>query len=281
MKHNFCTIFDVNYLSKGLAMIQSLRRNSPDAIIHVLAMDDECDSALMRFGMANFVYSMDAFEAARQVETLRKTRTHQEFCWSCGAIFTDYIGALLDEITYIDADCFFFSDPQIVFDEIGEKSIAITPHRFAAKDEARLLPNGKYAVQWVTFKGEVGRRALSKWAGQVREWCFYRHEDGKFADQKYLDTWCDDYPGEVCEIRNPGVGLAPWNIARYDILRIDDRITVDLQPVVMYHFHEYLHGKRLTNWKLRDSDKELIYRPYAEAIEQAEKQIAAIHLQAI
>ena len=283
MTRHYCTIFDSNYLAKGLAMILSLiKHSSVKPNIHVLAMDDECRSALQLQGIIGLsVYSMPEFEEMTSIGELRKTRTHQEFCWSCGAIFTDFVIGFneLSELTYIDADCFLFSDPETVFSEIGEKSIGITPHRFAKKDEARLLPNGKYAVQWVTFKGEVGRRCLSRWAGQVREWCYYRHEDGKFADQKYLDSWMTDYPGEVCEIQNPGVGLAPWNVANYDVsgfeLHGQYRQIVDGHPLVMYHFHEYSHGKRLTGWKLRESDKELIYAPYAKAIEAAMALIAS------
>jgi hypothetical protein len=268
MRH-YCTIFDSNYLAKGLAMLGSLQKHSSEPVkIHVLAMDrDAYESVMLLTSSDVTVYSMPEFERVTELGELRKTRTHQEFCWTVGAVFTEFVLNLngLDEITYIDADCFFFSDPEQAFKEIGDKSIAITPHRFAKKDEGRLLPNGKYAVQWVTFRGEVGRRCLQTWAGQVREWCFYRHEDGKFADQKYLDTWCEDYPGEVCEIQHPGVGCAPWNIANFHIA---EGPTVDAWPLILYHFHEYLHGQRLTNWKLRPSDVELIYKPYGEAIER-------------
>jgi hypothetical protein len=37
----------------------------------------------------------------------------------------------LEAVTYIDADIAFFSDPQPVFDEMGEDSVMIVPHRFA------------------------------------------------------------------------------------------------------------------------------------------------------
>jgi hypothetical protein len=271
MRH-YCTMFDSAYLAKGLAMIGSLLKHSSQGVqIHVLALDEACRETLFSLELESvMIWPFSIVDEVTGLSELKKTRTHQEWCWSCGSIFTDYMWAHVnDELTYIDADCFFFSDPEIVFDEIGEKSIAITPHRFAKKDEARLLPNGKYAVQWVTFRGDVGRKCLSKWAQQCREWCFYRHEDGKFADQKYLDTWMRDYPGEVCEIENPGVGLAPWNIANYSVGKAGDTVMVDAHRLIMFHAHEYLHGQRLTNWPLRPEDKELIYGPYAAAIEAA------------
>lgn len=284
MKRHYTTCFDSNYLAKGIAMIQSLIRHSPDsAFIHVLAMDEQSHAELCRiFGYRNLdIYHMAAFEAATGVGELRKTRTHQEYCWTVGSVFTYWI-ADWDEIdvTYLDADVFFFSDPEVVFAEIGDKSIGITPHRFAKKDEARLIGNGRFAVQWVTFKGEVGRACLSKWAGQVREWCYYRHEDGKFGDQKYLDTWPTDYPGEVCEIANPGVGLAPWNVANYYVESANGSVIVADRdvwtPLVLYHFHEYIHGQRLTNWPISDKVKDIIYAPYIKAIEEAHALIEGV-----
>ncbi len=294
MTRNYCTIFDSNYLAKGIAMIQSLKKHSPDAFVSVLAMDIECEKVLWeQFNWSISIYPMLSFEWATHLKEIRKTRTPQEFAWTCGSVFTNYVSNLfgLDEVTYLDADVFFFSDPEVVFDEIGDKSIGITPHRFAKADEARLLPNGKYAVQWATFKGEVGRKCLSKWAAQVREWCFYRHQDGKFGDQLYLNEWPELYPGEVCEISNIGVGAAPWNVGKYRVcaplsdgsgtflVEDDEWLAARL---TMYHFHEYVHGERLTNWPLGHHAKELIYAPYIKAIEEAQQLInaSAVHLQA-
>ncbi len=279
MRHNFTTCFDSNYLVKGVAMIRSLLRHSPDAFVDVLAMDKATGDALVNlFDNDIAVYDMNEFEQRTGMDQVRKTRTHQEYCWTCGAVFTKEVADYWkDDVTYLDADCFFFSDPEVVFDEIGDKSIGITPHRFAKADEARLLPNGKYAVQWVTFKGEVGRKCLNKWASQVREWCFYRHQDGKFGDQLYLNEWPELYPGEVCEISNIGVGTAPWNVAKYFIETANGRVIVADEslwgPLVMYHFHEYLHGERLTNWPLPRNAKELIYAPYIKAIQEAQELI--------
>lgn len=280
MRH-FATHFDVNYLSKGLTMIESLLQNSLHPMVHVLAMDEETKHALHVLANGRIsIYSMPEFESATGSGELRSTRTHREFCWTVGSVFTDFVMQFNDlhEVTYCDADVFFFADPEPVFTEIGDKSIAITPHRFAKKDEARLLPNGKYAVQWVTFRGEVGRRCLAEWSKNVKAWCKYENAGpGRFADQGYLDFFERDYPGEVCEIQHPGVGLAPWNIANY---HISDGPKVDGWPVIMYHFHEYIHRKRLTNWKLRPEDIALIYEPYSAAIERNTLMLESLKVEA-
>src|SRR6185295_7490482 len=100
------------------------------------------------------------------------------------------------------------------FAEIGEKSIGIVPHRFPPHRKHLEKEVGKFNVSWVTFKVPVGFKCLEQWAKNCREKCSAKEGCG---DQVYLDSWGTDYPGEVCEIQNIGVGVAPWNISQYGV----------------------------------------------------------------
>ena len=49
---------------------------------------------------------------------------------------------------------------------------------------------GKFNVGILGFRNDAeGLRCLRAWRAQCNAWCHDRIEDGKFADQKYLDTW--------------------------------------------------------------------------------------------
>lgn len=283
MRH-YCTIFDSNYAPAGLTMIKSLIRHSVELpTIHVLAMDEECMRTMRAMNLRGVeIWEMEPFEKATGMELVKPTRTEQEYAWTCGSVFTDYIASkFLADVTYLDADMMFASDPERIFDEIGEKSIGITPHRFAEKDRRRLEPNGRFCVQWVTLKGVTGRSCLRRWSRQCKDWCKYENAGpGFFGDQGYLDEWPAMYAGEVCEITNPGAGLAPWNIANFNVHKIGNSVMVDNHPLIFYHFHELLRRPdgsiRLTNWPLRDQDKELIYRPYIQSLQEQAHSIVAI-----
>lgn len=286
---NYCTLFDSKYLPQGLALYESLKRHSSEPFtLYVLPMDAECADVLISMVLPGVIL-VHGFHELPQIQPLRATRTHQEYCWTLASQLAEVLLPELDEINYIDADCFFFSDPEVIFDEIGERSIGIIPHRFIPSKK-HLEVNGQFNVSLVHFKNDpVGRECLSTWAAQCREKCSAKEGCG---DQKYLDAWPAKYGPELCVIQNIGVGLAPWNLANYwvhldahDFTLIAGRHGFGGWRVVMYHFHEFRSNTdgsyRLTNYDLRPEDVELIYEPYIQAVEAAKGLIAsseAVHL---
>lgn len=270
MRHSYATLFDRNYLAQGVVMLKSLLAHADEPTIYVLAMDKETETALRTLDLPGvMIVAHRDFEVLNNTVHLQLTRTWKEYCWTCASLFTLHCAPMANwSITYLDADLYFFSDPEVIHTEIGDKSIGIIPHRFNAEYEKRYGANGKYNVSWVTFKGTVGRQCLQSWAIQCREWCYYRNENGKFADQGYLDAWPDKY-GEVnvCEIRNSGAGMAPWNAMNYHVYDYEkDPGSIMIEPtrdlLVFYHFHQGVNPRHPSPTSVR----ELIYKPYSEAL---------------
>ena len=143
----------------------------------------------------------------------------------------------LDEITYLDADLLFFSDPEPLFEEMGDGSVLIIPHRFSpgvrraggqrhlqrAVPDLPPRPRGDAALHW--------------WHDRCIEWCYYRLEDGKLGDQKYLDDWPERFEG-VHVLQHKGGGLAPWNALAVPGRGAGwRRVFVDEVPLVFFHYH--------------------------------------------
>lgn len=307
MRH-YCTLFDVNYLPQGLALYESLMRHSSEEfVLHVLAMDVVCEQVLRRLALPSIrIVDLAEFERAMKMERVRANRDWREYCWTCASVFMELVmrdsGSVfatcmwpekMDSLTYIDADCFFFGDPKVVFDEIGKCSLGIIPHRFPP-ERKHMEINGLYNVSFVMARWDtVGKRCIYRWAEQCRDWCYYRNEDGRFGDQAYLDEWEMLYPGDCHIVRNHGVGLAPWNLSAYELIGRDDYIMVgrDLRQgqdsyathftnLIFYHYHEFKDlgdgTCRPTNYSLREYDKEIIYRPYIRAVMAAKERIASV-----
>jgi hypothetical protein len=178
----------------------------------------------------------------------------------------------IDFITYLDADLLFYSPVQPLFDEIGDSSIAIIEHRFTPRLQDREV-NGRFCVEWVSFRRDKeGMACLSRWREQCIEWCYYRLEEGRMGDQKYLDEWPDRYPS--CHIlQHPGAGIAPWNYAQYAFgWDQSGGITVQGAPLIFYHFHQFQlldsgHFDRLSTFYTSESPEPgPVYEAYESAL---------------
>jgi len=237
----FCTLFDSEYLLKGLAMIRSLAKFCPEMKIYVLCMDDQTKLILERLNMP-FVNCIALSEVEnKELLKAKADRGVAEYCWTLSSNFTWYVMQSYREIsllTYIDADLLFYSDVQPIFDEIGDASVAIIEHRFTERLKDREV-NGRFCVEWVSFRrDDQGLTCLSSWSEQCIEWCYYRLEDGKMGDQKYLDEWPSRY--STCHIiMHPGAGIAPWNYAQYHFGKaLNGSPMVEGTPLIFYHFHQ-------------------------------------------
>jgi hypothetical protein len=277
---NFCTLFDSVYLSRGLAMYNSLARNCDDFHLYVFAFDDKCYSILKELNLKNMtVISLFEFED-EELLRIKPTRTRGEYCWTSTSSTILYVlnNYKVDNCTYLDSDLYFFSSPQVLLDEMGNDSVLITPHRYTKKyDQSERT--GIYCVQFVTFKNdEKGLKVLNWWRNACLEWCYARFEDNRFGDQKYLDDWPTRFEGVyVCE--NLGAGVAPWNMQQYSFdeengIVIGTEITTGKKfKVIFYHFHSLAfvspsYFSPRPYYKRNESVIRLIFNPYAKEIKK-------------
>lgn len=247
--YHFCTYFDHRYLPRGLALYRSLEQHCPSFLLWVLCMDRACYDALSQIKLSNVrLIALEEFEAGdKELLAAKENRTLIEYYFTCTPSLPLFIFAASPEVgrvTYLDADLFFFGNPQPIFEEIGDHSVAIIGHRFPSflKHHEEY---GIYNVGWLSFKrDEHTFTCLHWWRKQCIEWCYDRVEDGRFADQRYLDTWPERIPSLVV-LRHKGANLAPWNVSNYKIDADGGRIWVDEDPLIFFHFHGL---KQLNTW---------------------------------
>lgn len=277
MRH-YCTLFDQAYLTKGLVLYESLLKHSSEPFsLNILAMDDATFRILCELQLKHAVICPTSpFEELENLQAIKAGRTYQEYCWTLASVFLNWEMHLAGSEcwAYLDADLCFFSDPKVIFDEIGQRSIGITPHRFNETERLRLGENGKFNVGVVVArKTETGRKCIARWAAQCRERCSALEGCG---DQKYLDEFIPTFGDEVCAIQSLGVNLGPWSIGNFAITQRDGRVFVNEDALVCYHAHEFRDENFLTGWPLRPEDVELIYKPYVQEWLAAKERIAGV-----
>lgn len=239
----FCTLFDSYYLSRGLAMYESLKSRLPTFQLYVFAFDDLTAQVMTSINDSRItVITQEQFEDD-DLKRVKPTRTKAEFCWTStpSTILYCLQNYNLPHCTYIDADLYFYSDPTCLIEEMGTSSVLITEHRSTPMiDRSKIA--GKYCVQFITFKNnQEALTVLKWWRNACIDWCYDRYEDGKFGDQKYLDDWPERFKG-VHVLQNEGGGLAPWNIQQYHIedtgqVKYVHKKKQTAGEVIFYHFH--------------------------------------------
>lgn len=274
---NFCTLFDSNYLSRGMVLYDSLVEHCPDFHLYVFAFNDMACEVLKKLNPAHLtLISLSEFEDP-ELLAIKPGRSRAEYCWTCTSSTIRYVldHFEVENCTYLDADMRFYSNPQVLIDEMENsgKSVLITAHRYTRRyDQSRL--RGKYCVQFMYFKNNTeGREVLSWWRARCIEWCYARVEDGKFGDQKYLDDWTTRFPS-VHELQHPGGGIAPWNCQQFIFKQDGNRILVSetgdaaFYPAVFFHFHGlkvYENDQALfapRSYERSEAVNKLFYRPY-------------------
>lgn len=277
---NFCTYFDSGYLHKGIALYLSLEGITDDFHLYVMAYDKACYEKLRGFAFKHMTVELwDDWETP-EIKAVKGDRSRAEYCWTCGpsVIYHFLISYKLPNITYLDSDLYFVGNPQIAFDEIGDRSIAITEQR-VSEDRAKQV--GRYCVQFMYFKNDKeGLAALTWWRDACIDWCYQRFEGDRYGDQKYLDRFPEKYKS-LCIFENIGVGIAPWNTYNY---RYTATHVIDGEkqyPSVFFHMHGLTFSTKNSvlnvdsiNYDMRGEPLRYFYQPYAELM----KDVVTRHL---
>jgi hypothetical protein len=241
-------------------------------------MEPVCYDILSKMNLPGMILiSLEDFEKGDEaLLSAKKNRSKVEYYFTCTPSLPLFVMASfpkLEGITYLDADIFFFNDPSPVFQEIGSHSIALIPHRFEQRFQY-MEKRGIYNVGFLYFRhNATGLGFLRWWRNECLQWCYDRLEEGRFADQKYLDRIPELFEG-VTIVQHKGANLAPWNLANYSIVDDGSAVWVDDQPLLFYHFHGL---KQLTRWlydpnlmvfkaHLTKPIKKGVYQPYLETL---------------
>jgi hypothetical protein len=174
----------------------------------------------------------------------------------------------------------------VLFDEMDDNSILITPHRYTPRYDQR-DKTGIYCVQFVVIKNNTnGIIALKWWRDVCLEWCYSRFEDGKFGDQKYLDDWPTRFEG-VHVLKHLGGGVAPWNMQQYAFkLEKGKLIGQTLKnrekfEIIFFHFHSLMfispnYFSPRPYYQRNDSAMNLLFNPYIKMILHIREQYPSI-----
>ena len=290
MNTRFCTYFDQHYLTRGIAMIDSLLSFMPQADITVLCLDPLTQVLLRRMYPRMQRLLLQDLEATYPDLIKAKTdRTPREYFWTLTPCLIEWM--LLqaeqgDAVVYLDADQLFFSSPQPILNQLQHVPVLIQPHAFPQRLEQKLLKFGRYNVGVVGVRQTSdGMKIIEWWKERCIEWCHSHYEEpDRFGDQKYLDRFIE-ISSDVGVMRHPGVGVAPWNHENAPFsVSSTGQIMYGKVPLVVFHYHSfiivndgvYIPARHNEDYQISLNTIEHCYIPYIIALDTAQKKIQAI-----
>jgi len=287
----FCTLFDRRYLSRGLTLIRSLRRQmpSPAPEVFALCLDDISYTWLSQLGEPGLrPIAISTLEATDpELPKARRNRSHGEYCFTLSPCLPLHLlnTGRFDAVVSLDADLFFLSDPTPLLRQLEQRPIFVTRHAFTQPMRKVGLQTGNFNVSFQGFRNDaIGRACLNQWRRQCLEWCFHRVDEAnnRYADQRYLDSWPDDFPGQVTIFNPPVAGLAPWNLRDFPLSVVDGHLHSNGLRPVFYHFHglHFLGQRRVANslWRYHATADPVamlhLYAPYLRELIETEASCA-------
>lgn len=235
---HYVTLFDSNFLPMGLTLHSSMVTHCCPFHLWIICMDDLVEEQLARIALPHVTLLPLKSVETQELLEVKPERSRGEYCWT----FTPFCfqsvfdqDEKIERITYLDSDLFFFNNPMILFNELDSvgKDILITEHAYAPEYEYYLNLSGRFCVQFMTFRRTAAAaKVMQWWQERCLEWCFERHEEGKFGDQKYLDAWPELFTNEVHIVKQTEKTLAPWNVKFFE------KLHGRLNPA-FYHFQGF------------------------------------------
>ncbi len=285
----FCTLFDKNYLSRGLALYESLSKNSSEFHLYILCLDEFTLTYLTDQRLKNVeLIPLSALEQSdKDLAFCKNNRSKVEYYFTISPCLPLYLLNKYPDLPYIcsiDADLYFYDDPFKILKKFGDYSILITSHHFSPDLGSQWHETGIYNVSFQAFRNDtIGKNCLVNWRKQCINWCFNHHDAlyDRFADQKYLESWPSTYGENLMILETPDVNLALWNVNQYQLSSRDNRIYSNDLPLVFYHFsnvkivHKYLiqSGFYWASTKAKPVLLNKIYLPYIRKLIKYNKQV--------
>jgi hypothetical protein len=209
-----------------------------------------------------------------QLSFLRQNRLLEEYCWTLKPVLLEYIlknFANIKRITYLDADLFFYSEPDKIFEDINEYSVLLSRHDFSRQYKPLERSCGMYNSGLISFSNNTeGKSCINWWKNRCYDLCSKQCRNNQFGDQKYLEEMPKKFNNAAC-IKGAGVNIAPWNHSKYTFKSHEDTVLINNEKLICYHFSGFRLVNNLQfslNFGYEKKPNMALYKPYLQMINQ-------------
>ena len=268
-------VSDSNYLSRCAVAIES--SGASDSCF-VLGLDEGVNLLREYLPGVQVVDKAELIGDSPSLQEALKGRSPSEQIFTMGPAFLLGLSLQFKEdgwLVYADSDLIFFESISQYLASFEAYNVVVAPHRHYFWNRMRLSKFGEFNVGMVAFRNnQEGLKALSFWAESCLAWCSDVAENGKYADQKYLENFHSVASGVHAD-KSIGSNFAPWN-SMFVRLSRDEKGKLLVGGQKLSYFHAQGLKQKSRRWVLGHlnyfalagpSLKKLIYTPYLQRLE--------------
>lgn len=262
--------FSEQYASRAALLGRSLKPFLNGGKIHSMVTDELATEVALGEGFN--VYQMAEIVQSRTFSDWDK-KTFSEKLFTLGPTFTSQVLQTLPEgrrVLYLNSDIFFLRDPHGIWAGAEEWDVYLFPHHYSSINKMRLGKFGNLnAGAMAITKSKESLRVIERWADECASWCFDRAEQGKYADQKYLESF-QLWSSKVSLATEKTMNLASW---------VSKAQNDDFQNCIFYHFHglvgegQSVFLPHIQYFRLAKRPEKKLHLDYLTALFKVEKEL--------
>lgn len=274
-EEQYCILLSKYRVYQGLALYYSLKKTMTKFKLYILCVDKEA------FEFIKTMIEEDATAISLEsleddyLYSLKQNRLLEEYCWTLKPVFIEYLlnsFSDIKRITYLDADLFFYSEPNKIFEDTNEYSVLLSSHDFSRQYKSLERYCGVYNSGLISFGNNAeGRACINWWKNRCYDLCSKQFSNNQFGDQKYLEHMPIEFEN-VMFIKAHGVNIAPWNHSKYVFSNKEDLVLVNNEKLICYHFSGFklMNDLEFTlNFGNEKKPNSVLYKPYIQMINKA------------
>jgi hypothetical protein len=169
---HFVTLFDSNFLPQGMCLHVSLMEHAQPFHLWILCLDELVEQQLRQLDLPHVSLIPLSEAETEDLLSVKNGRTRAEYCWTLTPFTPQFVferDQSVCQVTYLDADIYFFGLSQILLEEFEKsgKQVLITEHAYAPEYDQEAI-SGKFCVQFMTFRRMDGGLKVMRW---WQAWC--------------------------------------------------------------------------------------------------------------
>lgn len=274
----FCMVVSRTRLIQAIACFLSLYKNMDNFKVYILCVDEKCYEFLKEINLDKIVLVTIAELNREDLLAIKASRKLNQYCWTLKPGFIKHIFTLddlINRVTYIDSDLFFYQNPNVIFENQPDASVLLSsgeiflPMYSKEFNQTMQTLTGNFNSGFISFKKDInGLQCVNWWDKMCVDSCTSNPEDNKFGDQKYLD----DMPflfNNVYEITTQGINIGHWNYLKYKFTVSNDNVMVNNNKLIFYHFSGFRIISKYDIRQVHEEDRvniPFIYQIYKRAL---------------